>query len=227
MRYCGFRLATSGSRANNTPRLIPNPPKCRPIAPKRPIFNCFHPMGPQFGGNTTSNRDLSTSPRGKWRHLRRDPAGSRLFVPCIDSPLAQPPLGPRSPESRTYAQNVVRFAPNTPFLAHPAEVDCTLSTTPTIHRTTPPRNGGFCYHRTPVTACRRRVAPLWSQFPPDNKNKRGNRAPHALHRLGSTTPLCGTLLAIAWVVGSFGPCVAPCSGFFARPRDVVPQKCRT
>ena len=98
------------------------------------------------------------------------------------------------PASRTYAQNVVHFAPNTPFWTHPAEVDCTLSTTPTIHRTTPPRNGGFYYHRTPVTACRRRVAPLWSQFPPDNKNKRGNRAPHALHRLGSTTPLCGTLL---------------------------------
>lgn len=98
--------------------------------------------------------------------LRRNPAGSRLFVPCIESPLAQPPLGPRSPESRTYAQNVVPFAPNTPFSAHPAEVDCTLSTTPTIHRTTPPRNGGFYYHRTPVTACRRRVAALWSQFPP-------------------------------------------------------------
>jgi len=25
-------------------------------------------MGLQFGGNTTSNRDLSTSQRGKWRH---------------------------------------------------------------------------------------------------------------------------------------------------------------
>ena len=63
----------------------------------------------------------------------------------------------------------------------------------------PPHNpvpiGGFYYHRTPMTACRRRVAALWSQFPPDNKNKRGNRArQHALHRLGSTTPLCGTLL---------------------------------
>ena len=101
MRYCGFRLATSGSRANNTPRLIPNPPKCRPIAPKRPIFNCFHPMGLQFGGNTTSNRDLSTSQRGKWRHLRRDPAGSRLFAPCIDSPLAQPPLAPTTPTKPT------------------------------------------------------------------------------------------------------------------------------
>ena len=137
-------------------------------------------------------------------------------------------------EARRHAPSIANLRsqrrplrPNAPFSVHPAEVDCTLSTTPTIQRTSPPRNGGFCYHRTPMTACRRRVAALWSQFPPDNKNKRGNRAPHALHRLGSTTPLCGTLLAIAWVVGSFGPCVAPCSGFFARPRDVVPQKCRT
>ena len=34
----------------------------------------------------------------------------------------------------------------------------------------PPRlgraNGGFYYHRHPATACRRRVTPLWSQFPP-------------------------------------------------------------
>ena len=34
----------------------------------------------------------------------------------------------------------------------------------------PPRfgraNGEFYYHRHPATACRRRVAPLWSQFPP-------------------------------------------------------------
>ena len=154
MRYCGFRLATSGSRANNTPRLIPNPPKCRPIAPKRPIFNCFHPMGLQFGGNTTSNRDLSTSPRGKWRHLRRDPAGSRLFAPCIDSPLAQPPLAPTTPTtptrpdgtrpaSQNRAHHVVHFDPNTPFSAHAAEVDCTLSTTPTIHRTTQCPSGDF------------------------------------------------------------------------------------
>ena len=41
--------------------------------------------------------------------------------------------------------------------------------------------GGFCDHRTSVTACRRRVAPLWSQFPPDNKSKRGNSARAAYH----------------------------------------------
>ena len=112
MRYCGFRLATSGSRANNTPRLIPNPPKCRPIAPKRPIFNCFHPMGLQFGGNTTSNRDLSTSPRGKWRHLRRDPAGSRLFAPCIDSPPG--PATPRTDDANQadHTDEARRHAPS-------------------------------------------------------------------------------------------------------------------
>ena len=29
-----------------------------------------------------------------------------------------------------------------------------------------PRQRGFYYHRHPATACRRRVTPLWSQFPP-------------------------------------------------------------
>lgn len=102
MRYCGFRLATAGSRANNTPRLIPNPPKCRPIAPKRPIFNCFHPMGLQFGGNTTSNRDLKTSQRGKWRHERRDTPTTRRSKA---SNAAKPPTatsmeGTARPESQ-------------------------------------------------------------------------------------------------------------------------------
>ena len=99
MRYCGFRLAIAGSRANNTPRLIPNPPKRRPIAPKRPIFSCFHPMGLQFGGNTTSNRDLSTSQRGKWHHERRDTPTTRRSEA---SNAAKPPPLPawRAPQDR-------------------------------------------------------------------------------------------------------------------------------
>ena len=99
------------------------------------------------------------------------------------------------PASQNRAHNVVHLAPNPPFLAHPAEVDCTLSTTPTTHRTTPPRNGGFYDHRNPVTACRRRVAPLWSQFPPDNKTKRGNRARTSWQPpLAPTTPTRPTRL---------------------------------
>ena len=39
---------------------------------------------------------------------------------------------------------------------------------PSHDQTQPPTraNGGFYYHRRPATACRRRVTPLWSQFPP-------------------------------------------------------------
>ena len=39
---------------------------------------------------------------------------------------------------------------------------------PSHDQTQPPTlaNGGFYYHRHPATACRRRVTPLWSQFPP-------------------------------------------------------------
>ena len=116
----------------------------------------------------------------------------------------QPPLAPTTPTtptrpdgtrpaSQNRAHNVVHFAPNTTFSAHAAEMDCTLNTTPTTHRTTPPRNGGFYYHRTPMTACRRRVAPLWSQFPPDNKNKDGNRTRTSWQPpLAPTTPTTPT-----------------------------------
>ena len=42
----------------------------------------------------------------------------------------------------------------------------------------PPRlghaNGGFYYHRHPATACRRRVAALWSQFPPHLMNQKSH-----------------------------------------------------
>ena len=104
----------------------------------------------------------------------------------------QPPLAPTTPTrpdgtrpaSQNRAHYVVHFAPNATLSAHVTEADCTLSTTPTIHRTTPPCNGGFCDHRTPVTACRRRVAPLWSQFPPprqqDQRQILGVVATHAM-----------------------------------------------
>ena len=91
----------------------------------------------------TGQTSHTNAPTASCDSIEAGPCGSRLFAPCIDSPLAQPPLGPTSPESRTRAQNVVHFAPNTPFSAHPAEVDCTLSTTPTTQRTTQCPSGGF------------------------------------------------------------------------------------
>ena len=39
-------------------RHSPIPPKCRPIAPKQPVFSVFHSMGLQFGGHTASSRGL-------------------------------------------------------------------------------------------------------------------------------------------------------------------------
>ena len=140
-------------------------------------------MSHPYGRNSPQTTRTKT---GTGRELAATARGNRARTSW------QPPLAPTTPTtptrpdgtrpaSQNRAHYVVHFAPNTPFLAHPAEVDCTLSTTPTIHRTTPPRNGGFYYHRAPMTACRRRVAPLWSQFPPDNKTKRGNSARAAYH----------------------------------------------
>ena len=41
VRYRELPLAISGSRATNTPRQTPNPPKRRPIQPKQPVFSVF------------------------------------------------------------------------------------------------------------------------------------------------------------------------------------------
>ena len=52
------------------------------------------------------------------------------------------------------------------------------------HLDTTRANGGFYYHRRPTTACRRRVTPLWSQFPPrthpqpPTTRPSNNAAPH-------------------------------------------------
>ena len=60
VRINGLTRMFRGSRASSTPRLAPNPPQCRPIQPKRPIFSCFQPMGLHFGSHTAPNRDLTT-----------------------------------------------------------------------------------------------------------------------------------------------------------------------
>ena len=60
VRINGLTRMFRGSSASSTPRLAPNPPQCRPIQPKRPIFSCFQPMGLHFGSHTAPNRDLTT-----------------------------------------------------------------------------------------------------------------------------------------------------------------------
>ena len=64
MRYSGLPLATSSSRANNTPYQTPLCPKRRPPRPQQPIFSVFHRGGLHFEHRTTTNRDLTASKRG-------------------------------------------------------------------------------------------------------------------------------------------------------------------
>ena len=147
---------------------------------RTPVTACRRRVAPLWSQFPPDNKTKDGNrARTSWQPPLAPTTPTRPTTLTKPTTLTRPDGTP--PASRTYAQNVVHFDPNTTFSAHPAEVDCTLSTTPTIHHTTPPRNGGFYYHRTPVTACRRRVAPLWSQFPPDNKNKRGNSARAAYH----------------------------------------------
>ncbi len=59
MRHSGLPLATSGSRASNTPCPAPLCPKRRPPRPQQPIFSVFHRSGLHFGHHATTN---ATSP---------------------------------------------------------------------------------------------------------------------------------------------------------------------
>ena len=64
-----------------------------------------------------------------------------------------------------------QFPPHThpqPPATHPQQAHPRAHSRPSHDQAQPPThaNGGFYYHRHPTTACRRRVAALWSQFPP-------------------------------------------------------------
>ena len=75
--------------------------------------------------------------------------------------VAIPPAPP--PTTADPAPEQQRSTPHTPRHAHtqPRHRSIRRRHLDTIHT-----NGGFYYHRHLSTACRRRVAPLWSQFPP-------------------------------------------------------------
>ena len=63
VRYRELPLAISGSRATNTPRQTPNPPKRRPIQPNS-LFSAFLPMCLHFGGHITANCGRAATKRG-------------------------------------------------------------------------------------------------------------------------------------------------------------------
>ena len=75
--------------------------------------------------------------------------------------VAIPPTHP--PTTAAPAPEQQRSTPHTPRHAHtqPRHRSIRRRHLDTIHT-----NGGFYYHRHLSTACRRRVAALWSQFPP-------------------------------------------------------------
>ena len=77
MRRSGLPLATSGSRANNTPCQTPLCPKRRPPRPQQPIFSIFRRGGLHFEHHTTTNRDLTTTKRGNFATRGSDTSATR------------------------------------------------------------------------------------------------------------------------------------------------------
>ena len=105
----------------------------------------------------------------------RDSAAPTGGFTTIDTPPRRVagvshPYGRNSPHTPTHNRQPCARA-TTQHPAHPAPRPYTTS--PPQHSQTPPRHHphqrGFYYHRRPTTACRRRVAALWSQFPPHNR----------------------------------------------------------
>ena len=77
MRRSGLPLATSSSRANNTPCQTPLCPKRRPPRPQQPIFSVFYRGGLHFERRTTTNRDLTITKRGNFATRGSDTSATR------------------------------------------------------------------------------------------------------------------------------------------------------
>ena len=75
VRIKGLTRIFSGSRATNTPRQTPNPPKRRPIQPQPSVLVSFCPMGLHCGGRTASSRGLAVTNRGELHYTRVRHAG--------------------------------------------------------------------------------------------------------------------------------------------------------
>ena len=87
VRYRELPLAISGSRATNTPRQTPNPPKRRPIQLKQPVFSVFCPMCLHFGGHITANCGRAATKRGNCTTRGPDtPATRREKASCSAKP---------------------------------------------------------------------------------------------------------------------------------------------
>ena len=104
MRYSGLPLATSGSRANNTPCQTPLCPKRRPPRPQQPIFGVFHRGGLHFEHHTTTNRDLTASKRGNGTIRGPDTSATRRQ---LGPHAAYPRAGQIGNQRRAYSPRLV------------------------------------------------------------------------------------------------------------------------
>ena len=159
-------------------------PACRSpmvaIPPTRPP-TAANPAPEQQRSTPHTPRHAHTQPHHRSirrRHL--DSATPTGGFTTIDTPPRRvagvsQPYGRNSPHAPTHSRQPCARA-TTQHPAHPAPRPYTTS--PPQHSQTPPRlghaNGGFYYHRHPATACRRRVAALWSQFPPHLMNQKSH-----------------------------------------------------
>ena len=104
MRYSGLPLATSSSRANNTPYQTPLCPKRRPPRPQQPIFSVFHRGGLHFERRTTTNRDLTASKRGNGTIRGPDTSATRRQ---LGPHAANPRAGQIGNQRRAYSPRLV------------------------------------------------------------------------------------------------------------------------
>ena len=104
MRYSGLPLATSSSRANNTPYQTPLCPKRRPPRPQQPIFSVFHRGGLHFERRTTTNRDLTASKRGNGTIRGPDTSATRRQ---LGPQAANPRAGQIGNQRRAYSPRLV------------------------------------------------------------------------------------------------------------------------
>jgi len=133
--------------------------------------------------------------------------------------VAIPPTRP--PTTANPAPEQQRSTPHTPRHAHtqPRHRSIRRRHLDTIHT-----NGGFYYHRHLSTACRRRVAALWSQFPPHTHPQPPTLPPsnNAAPRTPRATPIHNLTTAAFADATSTPP--APTGGFTtidAPPRHVA------
>ena len=200
------------------------------IPPTRPPTTA-NPAPEQQRSTPHTPRHAHTQPRHRSiRRRHRDSATPTGDFTTIDTPPRRVagvshPYGRNSPHTPTHNHQPCPRA-TTQHPAHPAPRPYTTS--PPQHSQTPPRlghtNGGFYYHRHPTTACRRRVTPLWSQFPPHTHPQPPTLPPsnNAAPRTPRATPIHNLTTAAFADATSTPP--APTGGFTtidASPRRVA------